>query len=86
MEDTIKADTVMKAMRNAGLDENMVLAFERAVLLNLYAGGYKTSVSFESAREQDLSACGIPPGLIGVLLRGAHVHGERRHVLIYIPM
>ena len=63
-------------MRDAGLDDNMVSAFDVADLLNLHAGGYKTSVSFESAREQDLRACGIPPGLIGVLIRGARIQGE----------
>ena len=78
MEDTAKADTVRKAMRDAGLDENMVSAFDMPDLLNLHAGGYKTSVSFESAREQDLRSCGIPPGLIGILIRGARVQGEHR--------
>ena len=76
MEDIAKADTVRKAMRDAGLDDKMVSAFDEADLLKLYAGGYKTSVSFESAREQDLRACGLPPGLIGVLIRGARVQGE----------
>ena len=77
MEDAAKADTVMKAIRDAGLEDNMVSAFEMADLLKLHAGGYRTSLSFESAREQDLTACGIPPGLIGVLFRGARVQGER---------
>ena len=76
MEDNAKADTVRKAMRDAGLDENMVSAFDVADLLNLHAGGYKTSVSFESAREEDLRACGIPPGLMGILFQGARVQGE----------
>ena len=71
-----KADTVRKAMADASLDDRMVSAFDLADLLNLHAGGYKTSIAFESAREQDLTACGVPPALIGVLFRGVRVQGE----------
>ena len=76
MEDMVKVETVKKAMYDAGLDDNMVSAVDVPDLLNLHAKGYKTSVSFKSAREQDLIASGIPPGLIGVLIRGARVQGE----------
>ena len=72
-----KVEAVKKAMADAGLDDRMVSAFDKADLLKLHAGGYKTSVSFESAREQDLLACGFLPGLIGILCRGARVQGER---------
>ena len=72
MED---ADTVRKAMAAAGL-EDAISSFNHADLLNLYAGGYRTAISFKYAREQDLKACGILPGLIGLFFRGARVQGE----------
>ena len=77
MEDAAsKADTVRMAMVDAGLDDKTVSAFDEADLLKLHAGGYRTSVAFERAREKDLKACGVPPDLIGVLLGGARVQGE----------
>ena len=70
------ADTVRKAMRDAGLDDDTVSAFDEANLMKLHAGGYQTFISFKRAREKDLVKCGIPPGLIGVLCQGARVQGE----------
>lgn len=70
MSSAAEAELVRKAMRDAGLDPEMVSAFDEANLLKLHAEGYKTSIAFRSAREQDLRACGIPLGLIGVLFRG----------------
>ena len=63
-------------MIDAGMDDKTVSAFDEADLLNLHAGGYRTSVAFERAREKDLKACGAPPALIGVLFGGARVQGE----------
>lgn len=77
MEDAGKADIVRAAMRDAGLDTEMISAFDEADLLKLHEGGYRSSVAFESAREQDLRACGIPRDLVGILLRGARVRGQR---------
>ena len=69
MEDAAKAELVKKAMRDAGLDDDMISALGE-YLLKLHEEGYKTSVSFKCAREQDLRKCGIPLGLIGVLFQG----------------
>ena len=76
MEAAIIADTVKKAMVDAGLGDNIVSAFDVSDLLTLHAGGFRTSISFKRVREKDLTACGIPPGLIGVLIRGARIQGE----------
>ena len=85
MEDAAKADTVRKAMADAGLKDKMVSAFKETDLWNLHAGGYQTSASFKSAREKDLKACGIPQGLIGILCVGARVQGDRGFEFIDFP-
>ena len=68
-DDAAKAELVKKAMRDAGLDDDTISAFDKH-LLKLHEEGYQTSISFKCAREQDLRKCGIPLGLIGVLFQG----------------
>ena len=70
MANAAEAEIVRKAMRDAGLDAERVSAFDEASLLKLFAEHFRTSIAFRSAREQDLKACGIPLGLIGVMLQG----------------
>ncbi len=64
------AELVRTAMRGAGLDANMISAFDEANLLKLFAEEYTTSIAFQCARDEDIRACGIPRGLIGILIQG----------------
>ena len=59
MENAAKAELVRKAMRDAGLGANMVSAFNEDHLLKLHTEGYRLPITFQCARERDLSACGI---------------------------
>ena len=70
MEDAAKAELVRKAMRDAGLDDDTVSAFDEHLLLKQHGKGYKASMSFKCPRDQDLRECGIPLQLIGILLQG----------------
>jgi hypothetical protein len=62
-----KTEKVLKAIREAGLEEARA-DLDTSDLLTLHAGGYTTASRIKAAQREGLQACGLVPAAVDLIL------------------